>query len=115
MDQVEDASLDNFNHLSHKPLAILFFVLYLFSAYGKDAGKFWLIKYTSAMRQKVLALLFPVGTWVIGLIIYYMGGNQHLPTLGVAWDSNSVATWVQLVCFVVIILANVIYVTLKKK
>ena len=96
-----------------QPGAVAAFVAYLVFAYGKDAGKFWLIKYTSALRQKVLALLFPFGTWFIGLIFFYGGGKRHYPTLGVAWELP--ASLLELLGFMIILLANIGYVLLKTK
>lgn len=113
MDLYEDASLANLIATLRKPGAVPALLVFLLTAYGKDAGKFWLIKYTSALRQKVLALLFPVGTWAIGLMIYYVGGLHHTPALGVPWQDHK--SLIELLGFSVIIAANVIIVLLKVK
>eukprot|EP00450_Noctiluca_scintillans_P011033 CAMPEP_0194496910 /NCGR_PEP_ID=MMETSP0253-20130528/14025_1 /TAXON_ID=2966 /ORGANISM="Noctiluca scintillans" /LENGTH=359 /DNA_ID=CAMNT_0039338363 /DNA_START=50 /DNA_END=1126 /DNA_ORIENTATION=+ len=44
------------------PGAIVF-VLFLITSYGREGGKLKVMKYTSGMVSKVLALVFPFGTW----------------------------------------------------
>ena len=113
-DQKEDLSLDNMLRILAQPLAPPLLVAYLLCAYGKDAGKFWLIKHASALRQKVLALLFPFGTWAVSLATYYLlAGWRHVPTLGAEWDMTS--SWVELAAFTLILGANVVFVLLKEK
>lgn len=87
------------------------FALYLICAYGKDAGKFWLIKHSSLLRQKLLALTFPFGTWLFGISVYYGGGWRLLPPQGVEVEVPS--SLVQLLGFVIILLSNVAYIQLK--
>ena len=114
LDAKEDASLENMVRLLSLPIVPPLLVAYLLCAYGKDAGKFWLIKYASALRQKVLALLFPFGTWAVSLATFYLAaGRRHSPTLGSAWDPAS--SWVEAAAFILILGANVVFVRLKEK
>jgi len=109
LDAKEDASLENMVRLLSLPIVPPLLVAYLLCAYGKDAGKFWLIKYASALRQKVLALLFPFGTWAVSLATFYLAaGRRHVPTLGSAWDPAS--SWVEAAAFMLILGANVVFV-----
>merc|ERR1711957_162597 len=72
------------------------------------------IKHASALRQKVLALLFPFDTWAVSLATYYLlAGWRHVPTLGAEWDMTS--SWVELAAFTLILGANVVFVLLKEK
>jgi hypothetical protein len=111
-DRAEDRSFASLKATVDDPVFLPVALFYLFAAYGKDAGKFWLIKYSSALRQKVLALLFPVGTWIIGIVVYYSSGFQHQPTLGVPWKGHG-HSLIQLAGFAVIIVANGIFVMIK--
>ena len=113
LDRIEDWSFANMMATFHQPVAYAIFACFVAVSYGKDAGKFWLIKHTSALRQKVLALLFPFGTWAVGLAVFYSGGRHNQPVLGAGWTSPSSA-W-QLAGFVIILLANVVFVMLKSK
>lgn len=113
LDAIEDFSLANLMATFQQRAAFAVFPCFLLVSYGKDAGKFWMIKHTSALRQKVLALLFPFGTWAVGLAVFYSGGQSHRPAIGAGWTSPSSA-W-QLAGFVVILLANVVFVMLKSK
>ena len=114
LDAKEDASLENMVRLLSLPIVPPMLVAYLLCAYGKDVGKFWLIKYASALRQKVLALLFPFGTWAVSLATFYLAaGRRHSPTLGSAWDPAS--SWVEAAAFILILGANVVFVRLKEK
>ena len=87
------------------PAALVFLPLFWLTAYIKDAGKFWLIKHASALRQKVVAIGFPFGTWACGLLVFYvLGGRDHHPSIGTAWSAPS--SGVKLVGFVIILAAN---------
>ena len=88
-------------------------LLFIVSSYGKDAGKFFLVKWASALRAKMLALIFPVGTWVIDLCLYYAGGRHQNPPLGSPWFVA--ASWVQLGGFALIIGANLYFLDQKSK
>ena len=48
LDAKEDASLENMVRLLSLPIVPPMLVAYLLCAYGKDVGKFWLIKYASS-------------------------------------------------------------------
>ena len=113
LDRIEDWSFANMMATFHQPVAYAIFACFVAVSYGKDAGKFWLIKHTSALRQKVLALIFPFGTWAVGLAVFYSGGKRHDPALGGGWSSPR-SIW-QLAGFVTILLANVVFVLLKSK
>jgi len=110
-DHVEDWSRANMMATFKQPAALVIFACFLVVAYGKDAGKFWLIKHTSALRQKVLALLFPFGTWAVGLAVFYSGGHDHRPAFGSGWVEPS--SYLELAGFITILLANVVFVMLK--
>lgn len=72
------------------PAALVFLVFFWLTAYVKDAGKFWLIKHASALRQKVVAICFPFGTWACGLLVFYgLGGRDHHPVIGTRWSMPS--------------------------
>lgn len=89
------------------PAALVFLVFFWLTAYVKDAGKFWLIKHASALRQKVVAICFPFGTWACGLLVFYaLGGRNHHPSfIGTRWSTPS--SGVKLIGFVIILAANV--------
>ena len=65
------------------------------------------------MRAKLLALLFPFGTWALELGIYGLGGRRHAPPLGVGWATD--ASLVQLAGFLLILACNVLYVDSKTR
>ena len=65
----------------------------------------------AGLRQKMLALLFPVGTWAVNLSLYYAGGRRHDPALGVPFLSPYAV--VRLAGFVVILAGNSAYVALS--
>lgn len=114
LDKKEDLSLDNMVNTFKQVIAPPAIIGYLICAYGKDAGKFWLIKHTSALRQKILALLFPFGTWAVSLVTFYiLGGQHHFPTLGHKWDWPS--SGIELGAFLLILISNIIFVQLKEK
>lgn len=112
-DDYEDDSFANMIGMLQQPLAPAVLLGYMLFSYGKDSGKFWLIKHVSALRQKVLALLFPFGTWAIGLLTYYVGGSGHVPSIGVGWAMPS--SLIELGGFLLILGANVVMVQLKSK
>lgn len=90
-----------------------FFLIFLVTAYGKDAGKLKVVKYASAIVAKVLALLFPFGTWVLSILGWYItkaaGGTQVGEPL--LWPQSLL----RLVGFLVITVSTIIFVKLKKK
>jgi len=53
--------------------------LFVIFSYGRDLGKLKLTKYSSAVTAKVIAVLFPFGTWALSLLIYYLvsEGKEH--------------------------------------
>merc|ERR1712136_421618 len=71
--------VDTLQHSIFTIPGAIFFVLFLITSYGREGGKLKVMKYTSGMVSKVLALIFPFGTWVISLMAYYVstriGGN----------------------------------------
>ena len=94
------------------PAALVFLVFFWLTAYVKDAGKFWLIKHASALRQKVVAIGFPFGTWACGLVAFYvLGGSTRDPAIGTRWSAPS--SGVKLVGFVIIFAANVAFLLFK--
>ena len=94
------------------PAAVVFLVCFWLTAYVKDAGKFWLIKHASALRQKVVAIGFPFGTWACGLLAFYgLGGRHHHPFIGTRWSTPS--SGVKLIGFVIILAANVAFLLFK--
>lgn len=96
-----------------KPEAAVVAFFCAVTAYGKDAGKFWMIKYTSAQRQKMLAVIFPFVTWLIALVVYYSGGRSHVPAFGAGYTPEGSS--IELLGFALIIAANVTIVMLKDK
>mmetsp|Transcript_32415 Transcript_32415/g.85551 ORF Transcript_32415/g.85551 Transcript_32415/m.85551 type:complete len:449 (+) Transcript_32415:100-1446(+) len=105
-------STSNFAATLLTPAGIPLLLLFVITAYVKDAGKFWLIQHASALRQKILALIFPFGTWLIGLAVYYLlDGRSHTPFLGVRWVA--VASPLRLLGFLVIVAANVAFLLVK--
>merc|ERR1712066_452782 len=59
-------------------------------SWGKDAGKLKVTKYGSAILVKVVALLFPFGTWILSLSAYpisvYLMPSKHI---GESWTGDS--------------------------
>lgn len=90
-----------------RPAGIPFLILFVCTAYAKDSGKFWLIKHASPLRQKILALLFPFGTWLLSLLVYYC----HEPLFGVPWRMPS--SLLQLLGFTIILFSNVCFLLAK--
>ena len=94
------------------PLGLTFLVLFWLSAYVKDAGKFWLLKNASPLRQKMVAMAFPFGTWAVGLLVFYcFGGRDHVPFLGARW--SMLTSDIKLLGFITILAANVAFVLFK--
>eukprot|EP00927_Polykrikos_kofoidii_P026270 TRINITY_DN23423_c0_g1_i1.p1 TRINITY_DN23423_c0_g1~~TRINITY_DN23423_c0_g1_i1.p1 ORF type:complete len:403 (-),score=50.35 TRINITY_DN23423_c0_g1_i1:108-1316(-) len=88
------------------------FILFLITSWGKDAGKFKVIKHSSSMVAKVLALLAPFGTWICSLCGYY-GTYWATTTIGEPWENP--ASWVRFSGFFVIIVSGIVFVKQKKK
>jgi len=107
------AAVSNLGNTLAEPAAIPVLLACSVTAYGKDAGKFWMIKYTSAQRQKMLAVTFPFVTWMIGLVVFYAGGEHHVPALGVGFLVPS--SVVELSGFIIILAANIVVVLLKDR
>jgi len=94
------------------PLAASCLALFWLTAYVKDAGKFWLLKHASPLRQKVVAIAFPFGTWAVGLLVFYgFGGDNFVPFLGARWSTPS--SEVKLLGFVMILAANMAFLLFK--
>ena len=93
------------------PAAVAVFALHNVASYGKDAGKFWFIKFGSPLRAKLISLIFPFGTWLISLSVYYAGGHAQTPHIGHGFEVPF--SVVELLAFLVILVANVFFI-LKK-
>lgn len=106
-------ALSNMKVTLAQPVALVVAFGCAVTAYGKDAGKFWMIKYTSAQRQKMLAVIFPLVTWVLALVVFYAGGRRHVPAFGEGFHPTS--SIIELCGFALIIGANITIVMLKKK
>lgn len=52
------------------PVIAVILVFFAITSWGKDAGKLKITKFGSAILVKVIALLFPFGTWVLSLIAW---------------------------------------------
>lgn len=108
-----DDAVDLLVHTFTNPWAPAIFFLHMLCAYGKDAGKFWLIKHASALRAKLVSLIFPFGTWLAGIVVFYAGGRDLEPKQGVGIEMPY--SLVQLVGFNIILGANFVFVLLKQK
>lgn len=108
----QQEALSNLSMTLAKPAAVIVAFGCALTAYGKDAGKFWMIKYTSAQRQKMLAVMFPFVTWALGLLVFYAGGRWHVPAFGAGFSPASI---IELLGFAFIIGANITIVMLKDK
>merc|ERR1712137_899507 len=86
---------------------MVFLVLFCVAAYGKDAGKFKVVKYASSMVAKILALIFPCGTWALSLVAHLVQGAIGEPWKGA--DSS-----VRLVGFVMVVVSGCVFVKKKK-
>jgi hypothetical protein len=106
LDAEEDASLRNLRETLRQPVALLTLFGFAVAAYCYDASKLWLVQSGRLLRQRVFALLNPVGTWAISLTTFYVGGRQHRPALGTAWAMPSSA--IELVCFAAILTATLV-------
>merc|ERR1712226_1198468 len=91
---------------------IVIFVFFLVSAYGKDAGKFKVVRYASSMVAKILALLFPFGTWLIQLCAYYFLPFTW-PRVGEDWENPQ--SDVRLLGFIIIVGSCIAFMKLKKQ
>ena len=106
-------SLDNLRVTAKETAFTPIVLSIMVTAYGKDAGKFWMIKYTSAQRAKVLALVFPFGTWAVGLAVFYAGGRNHSPHFGLGFEWPG--SFVLLIGFMIILISNLCIILLKMK
>lgn len=77
--------------------------LFLIASYGRDAGKLKVVKRSSAMFAKVLALVLPFGTWLICLLAYILSSGK----IGESWENPS--SWVRLIGFVVITVSSAMF------
>merc|ERR1712159_128831 len=54
-------------------------IVFAFTSWGKDAGKLKITKLGSAILVKVIALLFPFGTWILSLLVYPITYAHPIP------------------------------------
>merc|ERR1712087_167765 len=89
--------------LVRDPLILVFLVFFAITSWGKDAGKLKVTKYGSAILVKVVALLFPFGTWILSLSAYpisvYLMPSRHI---GESWTGDS---FIRLAGFLVILVS----------
>jgi len=63
--------------------SVSMFVLFM---YGRDLGKLKLTKWSNAVTAKIVALVFPFGTWILMLLIYYSVTEGKHHRLGSGWN-----------------------------
>jgi len=63
--------------------SVCMFVLFM---YGRDLGKLKLTKYSSAITAKIVALVFPFGTWTLMLLLYLCVTNGKNQRFGSSWN-----------------------------
>jgi hypothetical protein len=98
----------------HRTLALSTLALYFATAYVKHAGKLWLLKNASALRQKLLALLSPIGTWAISLVAWNLPfDSDGIHVLGRPWISPQ--SDIELGGFALILLATYVLVGLTRQ
>merc|ERR1712232_1254576 len=93
--------------LVQDPFILVCLVFFAITSWGKDAGKLKVTKYGSAILVKVVALLFPFGTWILSLSAYPMS-SYLLPSrrIGESWSGDS---FIRLVGFLVILVFAYIF------
>merc|ERR1719158_656295 len=57
-------------------VVIILSIIFSFTSWGKDAGKLKITKLGSAILVKVIALLFPFGTWIMSLMAHPLSDGQ---------------------------------------
>jgi len=80
--------------------AVCMFVMFM---YGRDLGKLKLTKFSNAVTAKIVALVFPFGTWTLTLLIYFCATDRKGHPLGSAWHVPW--SFVRLAGFVVIVIS----------
>ena len=68
----------------------------------------WLVKYRSPLRAKLMALLFPFGTWLIMIVCFHAGGRALKPVIGHAFELPF--SLLQLAGFLTILVANILFI-----
>jgi len=63
--------------------SVCMFVLFM---YGRDLGKLKLTKYSSAVTAKIVALVFPFGTWTLMLLTNFCMANEKQHRFGSSWN-----------------------------
>lgn len=81
----------------------------MFCTYGKDFGKLFVTKHGNALTAKVLSMLFPIITWILGLVTY-------LATAGRLGEGlNAISSPIRLAGFTLVAGCSVAFVSLQKK
>jgi len=113
-----DGSMDALSNLAvalgrHPWYTAGVFCLYLIGCYGKDYGKFWFVRHESALTAKMIALLYPYGTWFFELLLYHaFGGKDAEEMQGVPWTR---ASWLNLLGFSIVLVGTAGYLLASKK
>jgi hypothetical protein len=81
----------------------------MFCTYGKDFGKLFVTKYTSALMAKVLCMIFPIVTWILSLVTYVCTHGRFGEGL------DAVASPIRLVGFSIVAGCCAAFVVLQKR
>jgi len=103
-----DFLLDTYAGLSFPVLWIWLFMV-MFCTWGKEYGKLFIVKHGSAMIAKVLTMLLPVVTWIMGLSIYSFSDGKFGEYL--TWPGSLL----RFIGFSIIAGSAVAFMQLKKK
>ena len=78
-------------------------LLFLCVIYGKDVMQMRVTKLSSAMTRKLFQQFYPIGVWVVSLVMYYAVSHKF----GENWDM--IYSWVRLAGFLMVLYGTKVY------
>lgn len=103
---------DTVRQMLNEPAVLVCFVFFLCTAYGMQAGRFKVLKYSSAMVSTFISLIFPPLGWLISLIAYACTAHMQ-DTIGEKWVNPG--AWFRLAGYVVLIMSVFSFIKHRKR